>query len=127
MANYSGQGSDSFVVGSTPPNVTWTVVKGDTASFRVYVTDDEKNPLNIADWNLDMDIYRPTSSSVIVSLTPAVTPDDEDGEFTVSLTSVQSELLRTDDIFDIQMTQPATSKVWTIAKGYMVMIEDVTN
>jgi hypothetical protein len=39
MANYINIGQDSFSIGSKPPTVTWTVVKGDTAAFRVYVTD----------------------------------------------------------------------------------------
>ena len=44
MAQYRGYGSQSYAVGYEPPTVTWTVVKGDTASFRVYVTDNDKNP-----------------------------------------------------------------------------------
>ena len=41
MATFRGQESkDSYVVGLRPPLVNWTVVKGDTAAFRVYTTDD---------------------------------------------------------------------------------------
>jgi hypothetical protein len=125
MTNYRGQGSDSFSVGSTPPAVSWTVVRGDTSAFRVYVTDDNRNPLTISDWTIAMDIYRPSTDSVIVSLTPAQSDGDGEGEFTVSLTSGQSEILQTGDIFDIQLSMP--SKVWTVAKGTMTIIEDVTN
>jgi hypothetical protein len=54
-------------------------------------------------------------------------------EFLVQLTSEQSDLLQTNDIFDIQMTNTSSDpnsvgyeQVWTVAKGYVVVIEDVT-
>ena len=126
MATYRGQGGDSFSVGVQPPNVTWTVVRGDTAAFRVYVTDEDRNPLTIADWDIAMDIVRQsaTSDTIIVSLTPGVTADDDEGEFTVALTANDSELLETDDIFDIQLSD--ANRTWTICKGTITVIEDVT-
>lgn len=122
MATYRGYGSESFAVGYAPPSITWTVVRGDTAAFRVYVTDDNRQPLTIADWTIAMDIVR--DGNIIVSLSPGATPDDGPGEFTVSLTSGESEELETGDIFDIQLSDE--DSVWTIAKGTMTIIEDVT-
>lgn len=121
MAQYR-EYAQSFAVGYAPPTVSWTVVKGDTASFRVYVTDNNRNPLNIPDWTIAMDIVR--NEIVIVSLTPEATADDGPGQFTVSLTSEESALLQTGDIFDIQMSD--ANNVWTVAKGSMVMIDSVT-
>jgi hypothetical protein len=135
MATYRGQGSSSYDVGQKPPLVTWTVVRSDTASFRVYVTDDNKNPLVISDWTIKMEIKRPNSSqatpfmtddaTAILTLSPVQTEFDGDGEFTVSLASNQSRILQTGDIFDIELSQ--TSKVWTVAQGSMIILEDVTN
>jgi hypothetical protein len=73
-----------------------------------------------------MDIVREgtTSDTVIVSLTPGITADDEDGEFTVALTANQSDLLETGDIFDIQLSD--ATRNWTVAKGTITVIEDVT-
>ena len=122
MAQYRGY-AQSFTVGYAPPTVTWTVVKGDTAAFRVYVTDNERNPLTVEDWNIAMDIVR--DNVIIVSLVPAPTQEDGPGQFTVSLTSEQSSQLQTGDIFDIQMSDPAN--VWTVAKGSMIMIDSVTD
>jgi len=120
------QNSRSYNVGNTPPEVSWTVVRGDTASFKVYVTDDLKSPLNISDWNIKMEIRRGTENgTLIVTVLPEADPDDLDGEFTVSLTSVQSVLLETGDLFDIQLSDP--TRVWTVAKGEMTIIEDVTS
>jgi hypothetical protein len=131
MATYRGQGTDSFSIGSAPPNVLWTLVRGDTAAFRVYVTDENRNPLTIDDWTISMDIARRTVNNnvvtypVIVSLSPEATLDDDDGEFTVSLTSGESEDLETGDIFDIQLSD--NTRTWTICKGTVTVIEDVTS
>lgn len=122
-------------VGQQPPQVEWTVVKGDTASFRVYVTDDAKQPLNIPDWTISMKVKRPNLSAnkgkitddatVILTLTPEADADDADGEFTVFLDSDESVLLQTGDIFDIQLSDP--TRVWTVAQGSMIILEDVTD
>ena len=135
MATYRGQGASSYEVGLKPPTVTWTVVRGDTASFRVYVTDDNKDPLNIPDWTIDMEIKRPNvaqtiplitdNATTILTLTPTQTEFDGEGEFTVSLTSNESSQLETGDIFDIELSQ--TARVWTVAQGSMIILEDVTN
>jgi hypothetical protein len=125
MTSYRSQGTDSFSVGSPPPTVLWTLVRGDTSAFRVYVTDEDRNPLTISEWDISMDIARPSSSNaVIVSLIPEATEDDDAGEFTVSLTSDQSEILLTNDIFDIQLDDG--SRTWTVCKGTITVIEDVT-
>lgn len=136
MATYRGQGSDSYSIGATPPYVSWTVVRGDTASFRVYVTDDVKEPLTIADWTIQMQIKRPTApvtagvmtdnATLILNITPAADADDGPGEFTVSLTAEQSNLLQTNDIFDIELSLPQNEIVWTVAQGKMIILEDVT-
>lgn len=124
-----------YSVGNVPPQVAWTLVRGDTAAFRVYVTDDSKAALTIDDWTISMKIKRPNlaknlgvitdDAELVLTLTPA--PDDNDlaGEFTVALASDESELLETGDIFDIQLSQPGT--VWTVAQGKIIVIEDVTD
>ena len=75
-----------------------------------------------------MDIYRPSTDEVIISLEPQpIEFQDVEGSFTVTLLSSQSELLETGDIFDIQLTELLSEgRVWTVAKGSMVIIEDVT-
>ena len=129
------RGSNVYSVGNVPPQVEWTVVRGDTAAFRVYVTDDAKSPLNIEDWDISAKIKRPTSSadsgvitdaaSVIFTLTPAAQLTDGPGEFTVSLLSSQSLDLETGDIFDVQLTDPL--HVWTVCQGKFIILEDVTD
>lgn len=125
MATSRGS-SNSYDIGNKPPEVLWTVVRGDTASFKVYVTDDAKLPLNIPDWNIRMDFRRTgPDGDLIFTAFPMQDPDDLDGEFTVSITDTESVLLETDDLFDIQLSDP--TRVWTVAQGKMSIIEDVTD
>jgi hypothetical protein len=133
MAILRNQAQENYLVGLKPPTVTWTVVRGDTAAFRVYVTDDNKDPLTILDWTIAMEVKRPNTTpgdftdnaELIVELEPIPTDVDGPGEFTVSLTANESVLLETGDIFDIELRDE--SRVWTVARGTVVVIEDVTN
>mgnify|MGYP006398443573 CR=1 FL=1 len=124
MATTRGSAS-SYAVGNTPPQVVWTVVRGDTASFKVYVTDDNKVALNIPDWDIKMDIKR--VGSLVLTLVPAADADDLVGEFTVSLAADQSGILETGDLFDIQLSSNPAQYVWTVAQGSMNIIADVTD
>lgn len=133
MATFRGAGQSRYDIGDAPPLVVWTIVKGDTAAFKVYVTDDAKVPLIIADWAVEAEFRRPDvadnfdqdSAGTIFTLTPSAEDDDGDGEFTVKLTSNQSNQLRTGDVFDIELSD--ATRVWTVARGRMVVLEDVTD
>jgi hypothetical protein len=125
----------NYPVGNVPPLVTWTVVRGDTAEFRVYVTDDTKTALNVTSWTKSMQIKRPTTpqttptmtdaATLITSVTPAAVAGDGVGEFTVKLTSTKTNLLETGDLFDIEIKD--ATRVWTICQGSIIVIEDITN
>lgn len=137
MATYRGQGASTYDIGEKPPFVNWTIVKGDTASFKVYLTDDAKEPLTIDDWDIEVEFKRPTTTvepqiitdtaSLIFTITPEQDLDDADGEFKVNLTAAQSAQLRTNDIFDIELRLPQNTLVWTVAQGKIILLEDVTN
>lgn len=135
MATTRNSQQSQYDVGSKPPQVTWTFVRGDTASFKVYVTDDVEAPLNIPDWAIEMRIKRPNTTpalinddaQVVMTLLPEADPDDLPGEFTVFLSAVQSLTLQTGDIFDIQLSTPQDQIVWTVCQGSVIVIEDVTD
>lgn len=138
MATYRGQGASTYDIGEAPPFVNWTIVKGDTASFRIYLTDDDKLPLNIPDWTIEAEFKRPTTTPVvpgeitdtatlIFTITPQQDLEDADGEFKINLTAAQTAQLRTNDIFDIELRLPQNTLVWTVAQGKIVLLEDVTN
>jgi len=134
MATYRGSAS-SYDIGEKPPTVIWTVVRGDTSGFKVYVVDDAGEPLIIPDWDINMKVKRPNHSAdlgiitddatLVMELNPAQDADDLVGEFTVWLTSEESFILQTGDIFDIQLSD--ATRVWTVCQGSMKILEDVTD
>jgi hypothetical protein len=136
MAIQRGSAS-SYDIGNKPPTVLWTVVRGDTSGFKVYVTDDQKQPLVLkgeeSEWNIAMKIKRPNTTPgvitddavTIMALHPVADEDDLVGEFTVWLTAEESNVLQTGDIFDIQVSDP--TRVWTVCQGSMKILEDVTD
>jgi hypothetical protein len=138
MATLRGS-QTSYDIGNKPPTVIWTVVRGDTSGFKVYVTDDAKQPLILkgesSEWNINMKIKRPSNPSdlgiitddatLILNLYPVADEDDLVGEFTVWLTAEESNVLQTGDIFDIQVSDP--TRVWTVCQGSMKILEDVTD
>jgi hypothetical protein len=137
MATYRGQGANTYDIGEKPPFVNWTIVKGDTVSFMVYLTDDAKQPLVIPDWNIKIDFKRPNTpvdpqiitdnATLIFSTNPQQDLEDGRGEFKVKLSAYQTSLLRTNDIFDIEISLPQNTLVWTVAQGKITLLEDVTN
>jgi len=136
MATLRGS-QTSYDIGNAPPTVIWTVVRGDTSGFKVYVTDDAKVPLILkgagSEWDIAMKIKRPTSTpgvitdaaTLVLNLYPVADEDDLVGEFTVWLTAAESVQLQTGDIFDIQVSDP--TRVWTVAQGSLKILEDVTD
>jgi hypothetical protein len=126
MAQYRSQ--KDVAIGSEPPQSVWTIVRGDTASFKMYVQDDTREPLVISDWTISMDFYRPSTDTVVLSITPEADPDDGPGEFTVFLAYDETEILETSDKFDIQLSlEPGNTIVWTVLQGTIKMIEDFTD
>ena len=126
----------TYNVGNIPPLVNWTCVIGDSASCRIYVEDDQEQPLDYnttsagdtEGWDISGEFRRysdNTGDDLLFTIYPDVTEFDEDGEFTVTLTSAQSKILRTGDVFDIQVRDGAT-RVWTVCQGEMIMIGEVT-
>ena len=125
MAQYRNQ--SPIAIGSEPPQSVWTIVRGDTASFKMYVQDDAGDPLQISDWNITMDFYRPSTTSVVLTVTPEADEDDGPGEFTVYLEHDETEILEKNDEFDIQMATTGNAIVWTVLQGVVKMIEDITD
>jgi hypothetical protein len=125
MAQYRSQ--KDVAIGSAPPQSIWTMVRGDTASFKMYVQDDAGQPLVIDDWSIKMDFYRSSSSAIVLEIFPEADEDDGPGEFTVNLAHDETEILETNDEYDIQMATTANLIVWTVLQGKIKMIEDFTD
>ena len=125
----------TYNVGNIPPLVNWTCVIGDSASFRIYVEDDLENPLDYdttsvgddSGWDIKGDFRRYSDNvgdDLLFTVYPDQTEFDEVGEFTVTISPEQSKILRTGDVFDIQLSD--ATRVWTVCQGEMTMIGEVT-
>ena len=125
----------TYNVGNIPPLVNWTCVIGDSASFRIYVEDDQGNELDYdttsagdtTGWDISGEFRRysdNTGDDLLFTVYPDQTEFDEVGEFTVTLSPAQSKILRTGDVFDIQLRDD--TRVWTVCQGEMIMIGEVT-
>lgn len=135
MAILRNSSQSLYNIGEKPPFVNWTVVRGDTSGFKVYLEDDSKTPLIVPDWQISMKVKRPNSTqltpvitddaTVVLELFPIADADDLVGEFTVFLASSESLILQTGDIFDIQVSNGDI--VWTVCQGSMIILEDVTD
>ena len=69
MAILRNSSQSLYNIGEKPPFVNWTVVRGDTSGFKVYLEDDSKTPLIVSDWTISMKVKRPNVSQ----LTPVIT------------------------------------------------------
>jgi hypothetical protein len=125
----------TYNVGNIPPLVNWTCVIGDSASFRIYVEDDQGNELDYdttsagdtTGWDISGEFRRysdNTGDDLLFTVYPDQTEFDDAGEFTVTLSPAQSKILRTGDVFDIQLRDD--TRVWTVCQGEMIMIGEVT-
>ena len=125
----------TYNIGNIPPLVNWTCVIGDSASFRIYVEDDLENPLDYdttsvgddAGWDIKGEFRRYSDNvgdDLLFTIFPDQTEFDDAGEFTVSISPAQSKILRTGDVFDIQLRD--VDRVWTVCQGEMIMIGEVT-
>ncbi len=127
--------SATYNIGNKPPLINWTCVIGDTASFRVYVEDDLGNPLDydttsagdVTGWDISGEFRRYSDNvgdDLLFTVYPEQSEFDEIGEFTVTVSATQSKILRTGDVFDIQLRDGV--RVWTVCQGEMIMIGEVT-
>ena len=127
----------TYNIGNKPPLINWTVVIGDTASFRIYVEDDRGNALdyntttfdpNDAGWIITGDFRRYSDNDgddLLFTVLPDKTEFDLAGQFTVTLSAAQSKQLLTGDVFDIQLKDG--DRVWTVCQGEMIMLGEVTD
>jgi CRP-like cAMP-binding protein len=103
---------------------------------KVYREDDQGNELDYdttsagdtTGWDISGDFRRYSDNvgdDLLFTIYPDQTEFDEAGEFTVTLSPAQSKILRTGDVFDIQLSDD--TRVWTVCQGEMTMIGEVTD
>ena len=116
------------VLGSTPVNIEWNVVRGDTATLRVdFLEDDEVTPYDITNWGIEATVYNPKNGVtneleitknngwIVVTAESDLTSQWGDG------TRYRANELN----FDIEVVLDDNT-VWTPVLGVISLIADVT-
>jgi hypothetical protein len=111
-----GQFNLEILAGSTFPSVA-----GD-CSF--YPTDSDGVPFGLTGWVAKLQIRENPSTAAIIDITPTVNTSDSSVSF--SLTPAQTSLLvKTDYVWAIELTETATSKVLTLARGQVLVTPEI--
>lgn len=116
------------IFGADPANVTWQVVRGDTASIKVeFLEDDEVTTFNTSSWTFAATAYdsrgdfldelevQPFSGYVNIVASPEITES-----WGIGFTKTVAELP-----FDLQVTLEDGS-IWTPVIGTIKVLSDVT-
>ena len=116
------------IIGSSPVNIKWNVVRGDTATLRVdFLEDDEVTAIDISEWDIEATAY---DSKANLSYALDITVNN--GWIVVTAESDITEnwgtgiRYRVNELnFDVQVTL-ADDTVWTPVIGVISVIADVT-
>lgn len=116
------------VIGASPLQITWSVVRGDTAVLRVdFVEDDETTPIDNSGWIYQATAFDPVTEEyhdlivepgaghVIITAEPEIT----------SLWGVGTATRLQNLVFDLEVTKE-DSTVWTPVIGNISLVGDVT-
>jgi hypothetical protein len=116
------------VLGSSPVNVKWNIVRGDTATLRIdFLEDDEVTPYNISSWVIESTVYNPKTGArndleitknsgwIVVTARADITAQWGDG-FRYRVNELN---------FDVEVTL-ADGTVWTPVVGVVSLISDIS-
>jgi hypothetical protein len=116
------------VLGSSPVNVKWNIVRGDTATLRIdFLEDDETTPYDISSWVIESTVYNPKTGArndleitknsgwIVVAARADITAQWGDG-FRYRVNELN---------FDVEVTL-ADGTVWTPVVGFVSLISDVS-
>jgi hypothetical protein len=109
---------------SGPAKVDLSVYRGDTGQFRITVTDDQDNPVDVsaAAWEADIRL-KATDPTVITNFDVQLVNGDT-SSIDVLLSSDNSELLPTGCVYDVEMRVGST--VTTLIYGTITVTQDVS-
>jgi hypothetical protein len=116
------------VIGSTPVNVKWNIVRGDTATLRIdFLEDDETTAYNISSWAIESTVYNPKTGArndleitknngwIVLTARSDLTAQWGDG-FRYRVNELN---------FDVEVTL-TDGTVWTPVVGVISLISDVS-
>lgn len=116
------------VIGSSPVNVKWNIVRGDTATLRIdFLEDDETTAYNISSWVIESSVYNPRTGArndleitknngwIVLTARADLTAQWGDG-FRYRVNELN---------FDVEVTL-SDGTVWTPVVGVISLISDIS-
>lgn len=117
------------VIGASPLQITWSVVRGDTASLRVdFVEDDEVTPIDTAGWSYQATAFDPVTEEYY----ELDTDYDEGYAYIYADPEITSQWgmgtakRSANLVFDLKVTKD-DGTVWTPVIGNISVVVDVTS
>lgn len=116
------------VIGASPLQITWSVVRGDTASLRVdFLEDDEVTPIDTTGWSYQATAFDPvTEESYVLGIETG--PGYARVYADPATTSLWGDGIATrlaNLVFDLEVTKEDNA-VWTPVIGNISLVGDVT-
>ena len=116
------------VLGQEPVNITWNVVRGDTASIRIdFFEEDESTIIDISGWEIVASAYDPRTTffdelevTVNIGHIIVTAPAEITENWGTGIRARVNELS-----FDVQVTL-TDDTIWTPVRGFISVIGDVT-
>jgi hypothetical protein len=116
------------VLGLEPVNITWNIVRGDTANIRIdFLEEDETTYYDISQWQIISTVYDPKTT-----IFDEISVTKNQGWIVVTATAEETRLWgngmksRLNELaFDVEVILNDGS-VWTPVKGSISLIGDVT-
>ena len=109
-----------YVIDQLPGEIEWRVYKGDTATFSLFVLEDDDTPVDLSEWTFTGQIkFKPTDT--VEEFTLVVTATEE-GLVTITIPDTAS--IEKSMYFDVQGVKDGITK--TFVRGTIIADQDVT-
>lgn len=109
-----------YVIDQLPGEIEWRVYKGDTATFSLFVLEDDDTPTDLSEWSFSGQIkFKPTDEEAEFTLNVTT---GEGGLITIGIPS--SESITKQMYFDVEGVKDGITK--TFIRGTIIADQDVT-
>lgn len=121
----AARAAPAVIVLSSPMQVNLAVYRGDTGQFRVTVSDDLGNPVDLSGYTWDADIRLKAADPVVITSFTVTPVAGDTSSIDVALTIVEAELLPPGNlVYDVEMRKPGI--VMTLIYGTIAVTQDVS-
>lgn len=109
-----------YVIDQLPGEIEWRVYKGDTATFSLFVLEDDDTPTDLSEWSFSGQVkFKPTDEEAEIELNVTTA---EGGLVTIGIPNTY--LITKQMYFDVEGFKDGITK--TFVRGTIIADQDVT-